>query len=163
MPSDKDREEARREADEYFSTEPRYIDALIARLERLITRTRAEARAEVAYDSHVLYKTGDTDAPAQIKDANGDVCLGMCRNCGRVEAELSEVCDHRRVKAEALREAAGLRDSLRPVEPPSYCDFESYKAGWKDAAEVYQGAILSANPSPDEGGAQGDEPTEKGE
>lgn len=39
---------------------------------------------------HVLYKTGDADAPSSIKDINGDVALGMCRKCGRAEAELDD-------------------------------------------------------------------------
>lgn len=100
---DKDREGARKflrqleDESNVFAREVFVTDAF--------ERIRAEAKAEVAYGSHVLYKTGDVDAPAQIKDANGDVCIGMCRNCGRAESELSEVCDHRRVKAEALREA----------------------------------------------------------
>ena len=39
---------------------------------------------------HDLYKTGDADAPRQIKDRNGEVVLDMCRVCGRAEAELEE-------------------------------------------------------------------------
>lgn len=38
--------------------------------------------------SHVLYTAGDADAPAAIKDSNGEVVLGLCRLCGRGEAEL---------------------------------------------------------------------------
>ena len=37
---------------------------------------------------HVLYRTGDKDAPTSIQDMNGDVVLGLCRNCGRGESEL---------------------------------------------------------------------------
>lgn len=32
--------------------------------------------------NHVLYETGDQDAPEQIKDRNGEVVLAMCRKCG---------------------------------------------------------------------------------
>ncbi len=39
---------------------------------------------------HVLYKTGDLDAPFQIKDRNGEVVLNMCRKCRKAEAELEE-------------------------------------------------------------------------
>lgn len=41
---------------------------------------------------HDLYMKGDPDAPAAIKDANGEVVLGLCRRCGRAEAELAEPC-----------------------------------------------------------------------
>jgi hypothetical protein len=41
-------------------------------------------------DRHVLYKTEDADAPAAIKDRNGDVVLALCRNCGRGEIQLEE-------------------------------------------------------------------------
>lgn len=52
---------------------------------------------EVAYDpanakpchlSHELYKTGDADAPEQVKDRNGEVVLDQCRHCGRAESQL---------------------------------------------------------------------------
>lgn len=41
---------------------------------------------------HSIYKTGDVDAPAIVKDSNGDVVLSMCRNCGLGESELDEDC-----------------------------------------------------------------------
>lgn len=41
---------------------------------------------------HDLYKTGDSDAPDVIKDRNGEVVLGLCKRCGKAEAELSEPC-----------------------------------------------------------------------
>ena len=44
------------------------------------------------YPEHVLYKTGDPDAPSQIKDRNGEVALRLCRGCGRGEIELEEPC-----------------------------------------------------------------------
>ena len=41
---------------------------------------------------HVLYKTGDPDAPEIIKDRNGEVVLGLCKVCGRIELELNGPC-----------------------------------------------------------------------
>jgi len=41
---------------------------------------------------HVLYKKGDADAPDNIKDANGDIALAMCRVCGNAESGLSDPC-----------------------------------------------------------------------
>lgn len=41
---------------------------------------------------HVLYQQGDLDSPACIRDRNGDVVLGMCRICGKAEAQLDEPC-----------------------------------------------------------------------
>lgn len=39
---------------------------------------------------HVLYKTGDKDAPNAIKDRNGDVALDCCKVCGLSECQLDE-------------------------------------------------------------------------
>lgn len=41
---------------------------------------------------HDLYKTGDADAPDVIKDRNGEVTLGLCRRCGKGEADLVDPC-----------------------------------------------------------------------
>lgn len=41
---------------------------------------------------HDLYKTGDADAPDQIKDRNGEVALDMCRTCHCAESQLVGVC-----------------------------------------------------------------------
>ena len=54
---------------------------------------------------HDLYKTGDLDAPSVILDRNGEVALGLCRRCGRGEADLGEACTPQR----------GF--SFAPVEP----------------------------------------------
>lgn len=40
--------------------------------------------------THLLYETGDEGAPAQIKDSNGEVVLGLCRRCGAAEIELDQ-------------------------------------------------------------------------
>ncbi len=42
--------------------------------------------------THDIYKIGDTDAPASVKDANGDIVLALCRRCGRAEIELDVPC-----------------------------------------------------------------------
>jgi len=41
---------------------------------------------------HVLFTRDDADAPDCIKDRNGDIALGLCRICGKGEAELAESC-----------------------------------------------------------------------
>lgn len=41
---------------------------------------------------HVLYETGDADAPNAIKDRNGDVVLALCRNCDKSEIDLHGPC-----------------------------------------------------------------------
>lgn len=41
---------------------------------------------------HVLWKKGDENIPAHITDRNGDVTLGLCKVCGRAEAELEHGC-----------------------------------------------------------------------
>lgn len=40
--------------------------------------------------NHKLYERYDKDAPESIKDRNGEVCLAMCRICGKAESELTE-------------------------------------------------------------------------
>lgn len=42
--------------------------------------------------AHDLYKKGDADAPAEIRDRNDDVVLCLCRRCGKAEAELDTPC-----------------------------------------------------------------------
>jgi hypothetical protein len=49
---------------------------------------------------HVLYETGDADAPNSIKDGGGDVTLGLCRVCGGGECELSTNCIGRPLTSE---------------------------------------------------------------
>lgn len=59
-----------------------------------------------AFRIHVLYKTGDADAPSAILDRNGEVVLSCCRHCGRAEIELDEhpSCDLRLVPIESKNE-----------------------------------------------------------
>ncbi|MBC8741853.1 hypothetical protein F6X40_35485 [Paraburkholderia sp. UCT31] len=65
---------------------------LAKRLNVLLSgETMSEAVAE-SEPVHLLYKTGDADAPPQVLDRNGEVVLGLCRVCGRAESELEESC-----------------------------------------------------------------------
>lgn len=51
---------------------------------------------------HVLYETGDKDAPDQIKDRNGEVALGLCKVCGGAEAVLPTDCPGRKLTSEEM-------------------------------------------------------------
>ena len=63
-----------------------------------ITRLKSELQDSHKrnYITHSLFETGDTDCPEQAKDRNGEVVLGVCKNCGRIEVDLAEPCDHRK-------------------------------------------------------------------
>lgn len=41
---------------------------------------------------HELYKDGEANIPDSIKDRNGQVALGLCKNCKKGEADLSQPC-----------------------------------------------------------------------
>ena len=45
-------------------------------------------RMRAMSSDHELYKTGDVDAPHQIKNHNNEVVLRLCRKCGRAESRL---------------------------------------------------------------------------
>lgn len=62
-----------------------------------IEQLRAENRDLLMRNhvSHELFQTGDIGCPEQALDRNGEVVLGVCKNCGRVESELAEPCDNR--------------------------------------------------------------------
>lgn len=53
----------------------------------------------VRLKKHTLYETSDPDRPAAILDRNGDVVLGMCRDCGLAEIELEKnpVCHGKQI------------------------------------------------------------------
>jgi hypothetical protein len=44
---------------------------------------------------HVLFETGDVDAPEVIMDGCGEVALGLCRVCGGAECSLPTNCPGR--------------------------------------------------------------------
>ena len=56
------------------------------------------SKAQDAWLTHELIKTGDADVYPQICDSNGDVVLAYCRKCGGGEIELYEPCVDRLVK-----------------------------------------------------------------
>lgn len=71
------------------------------------------------HPDHLLYRTGDADAPDVIKDRNGEVVLDLCRTCGRGEIELSEPCTDMGTSAQlGLKPADRLTDNdpLSPVD-----------------------------------------------
>ena len=45
-------------------------------------------RDRIESNAHILYETGDADAPDAIKDNNGEVCLSLCKRCGMAECQL---------------------------------------------------------------------------
>ncbi len=49
------------------------------------SRSSGYATQDVKHD---LYKTGDPDAPEEIKDGNGEVAVDLCKRCGKAEVEL---------------------------------------------------------------------------
>lgn len=51
---------------------------------------------------HILYATGDPDAPDAIKDSNGEVALALCRVCGGAEASLPRDCPQRKLTGDEL-------------------------------------------------------------
>ena len=67
-----------------------------------------------AQRGHVLYVTGDPDAPNSIKDRNGEVVLSHCRVCNGGESELEETCASRlaKEKAELERKLGKMRSQL---------------------------------------------------
>ena len=45
---------------------------------------------------HVLYEGFDKEAPSQIKDRNGEVCLALCKVCCGAECSLPTNCPGRK-------------------------------------------------------------------
>ena len=87
------------------------LDPQVAiRLGEEVDQLRSENRDLLMrnYVSHELFQTGDPGCPEQALDWNGEVVLGVCKNCGRVEAELDEHCDHRTLIKNLRAEIASL-------------------------------------------------------
>lgn len=59
--------------------------------ENELRRLQTEVKP-VVVPVHDLYTDADADAPSCVRDDNGRVVLGLCKRCGRAEAELSELC-----------------------------------------------------------------------
>ena len=64
---------------------------------------------------HLLYETGDADAPAEIKDRNGEVVLALCRVCRRAEGDLTRFC-----YGEPLRRGRMERECGKVNPPPMF-------------------------------------------
>lgn len=74
---------------------PDQVDDLPGMWDRSDFEGGATDRAQLSdcFNKHVLYETGDPDAPDAIKDSNGEVVLGLCKNCGAAEVELGRKCE----------------------------------------------------------------------
>lgn len=63
---------------------------------------------------HDLYTDADADRPGIICDRNGQVVLGLCKRCGRAEAQLVEPCgtpwslDLSNIEARVLAQLAAI-------------------------------------------------------
>lgn len=110
----------------------------------LSAETDVEPKNEGTYKAdHTLYKTGDADAPPQIKDRNGEVVLDLCRVCGKGEAELDQPCIQTMTEAELIK---SLEDQgLIPSEPPAD-EQPLTPAGGQAGGEVHTTATPPAQP-----------------
>lgn len=79
-----------------------------------VDQLRAENRDLIMRNhiTHELFETGDPGCPEQALDRNGEVVLGVCKNCGRVEADLAEPCDHRTLIANLHAEVERLKTDI---------------------------------------------------
>lgn len=57
-----------------------------------IRADRLELEELSQWPTHQLYTDDDKDRPDVICDRNGQVVLGLCKRCGRGEAQLEESC-----------------------------------------------------------------------
>lgn len=66
---------------------------------------RVHAATTLIIDTHRVWKNTDSDsynAPEAIKDRNGDIVLGLCRDCGAGECELEEqICPSHEMREDA--------------------------------------------------------------
>jgi len=53
---------------------------------------RGESYTGIPDYGHILWDTGQPGVPHQICDSDGEVVLGLCRVCGRAEADLDRPC-----------------------------------------------------------------------
>ena len=75
-----------------------------------------------ASGKHVLYKTGDIDAPDSIKDNNGEVALGLCRICNKGEIELEGPCIQKGTPKKQRREWYGPCKTCEYRDDQHQCD-----------------------------------------
>jgi hypothetical protein len=57
-----------------------------------ITASYNDLQSGIIGRSHDLYKDGDECIPRDILDRNGQVVLGLCRECGQAEGDLDPFC-----------------------------------------------------------------------
>lgn len=99
--------------------------------------------------AHVIYGEHDPDAPEAIKDANGDIALGLCMACNAGEIELEQPCNPDR-----LEDAAVLEMLASPETPMLWTLQERCNGVWgnigaplknEDAAERALEAVERAD------------------
>lgn len=105
-----------------------------------------QVQREAHFSKHVLYEREDADAPDIIKDANGDITLGLCKICGKGEAELVEPCEykpkeplgHVYLNAYAANGGGKLFDRVYKVEDPEHFArfVAAYAEGFADVIEI---------------------------
>ena len=71
------------------------------------------SKREIETGKHILFETGDDMVPNAITDRNGEVCLSMCKNCGRVESELIS-------EPRCFYKTATTSSVLKTEEPATY-------------------------------------------
>jgi hypothetical protein len=86
----------------------------------------ATAHAAEGTCQHVLYTTTDADRPAEICDGNGEVVLGLCKLCGKGEAELAPYNPLEDPTSDGFREV-----HTTVVTDPA--DFEEHLVSWPQA------------------------------
>ena len=65
---------------------------------------------------HILYVTGDHDAPSAILDPNGEVVLSLCKVCGGAEGAMPTDCPGRALSEQQLDDIyAGRLDYMSSV------------------------------------------------
>ncbi len=63
------------------------------KVERDELQEKLAKQEQGGWHTHDLYTDADKDRPDVICDSNGQVALGLCKRCGRGEAELETPCD----------------------------------------------------------------------
>jgi hypothetical protein len=92
--------------------------------EAITSLRQAIAEAEKRnWESHDLYTDADKDRPDVICDSNGQVVLGLCKRCGRGEAELETPCD--KAKQEQGKPVA-WSDAYDMIDLNSDADYAEY-------------------------------------
>ena len=96
-------------------------------------------RELAALRRHDLYKTGDAGLPETIIDRNGEVVLGLCKRCGKGEADLAEACTPHNSHSgdmDAARRLWHRQLGLGGVEPCCPAALERIAAGWRNGQKA---------------------------